>query len=72
MTMRGDTYLDQIFAFGFGDQRLKLGGGEGVDQTRFGDHQQEDLCAREDGEFVRLSALPPISPHSRHRFEHSR
>lgn len=69
--MRSDTYLDQIFAFSFGDQRLKLGGGEGVDQTRFGDHQQEDLCAREDGEFIRLSALPQISLRPRHRFGYS-
>lgn len=40
-------YLDQILALGLGHERLKLGGGEGVDQTRLGDDEQEDLRAGE-------------------------
>lgn len=48
------SYLDQVLAFGLCDQRLKLGSGEGVDKTGFGDDQQENLCASKDGQFVCL------------------
>lgn len=48
------THLDQILPLGLGDQRLQLGGGEGVDQPRLGDDEQEDLRARQDGQFVCL------------------
>ena len=30
---RCDTYLNEILSFGFGDKRLQLGSGEGVDET---------------------------------------
>ncbi len=33
------TYLNQVLALGLGDQRLELGGGEGVDQTSFRDDE---------------------------------
>lgn len=66
LTMRSRTYLNQVLAFRLGDERLELGGGEGIDQSRFGDHEQEDLGAREDGEFVCLNALPQVSPRPRH------
>ena len=48
------TYLDEILAFGLGDERLELGCGEGVHETGFGDDEQQDLSAREDGELVCL------------------
>jgi hypothetical protein len=47
-------YLDEVLALGLGDQRLELGGGEGVDQPRLGDDEQEDLRASQDRQFVRL------------------
>lgn len=65
--MRGHSYLDQVLAFRFGDEGLEFGGGEGIDQSRFGDHKQEDLGAGKDGEFVRLIALPSVSLRPRHR-----
>ena len=72
VTMRIGTYLNQVLAFRLGDERLELGGGEGIDQSRFGDHEQEDLGAREDGEFVCLNALPQVSPRPRHRIRAQR
>lgn len=66
VTMRRGTYLNEVLTLGFGDEWLELGGGEGIDQSRFGYHEQEDLGAREDGEFVRLIALPPVSLRPRH------
>lgn len=46
--------LDEVLALRLGDQRLELGGGKGVDQARLRDNQEEDLGAREGGEFVCL------------------
>lgn len=34
------TYLDKVLAFCLCDERLELGGGEGVDETRFGDDEK--------------------------------
>lgn len=42
------AYLDQIFALGLGNERLELGSGEGINQARLGDDQQEDLSACQD------------------------
>lgn len=49
------TGLDQVLALGLCDERLELGGGEGVDKTSFRDHQQKDLGACESAQLVRLS-----------------
>lgn len=49
------SYLNQILALGFGDQRLKLGCGEGIDKTRFGNNQEQDLCSGKDGELISLA-----------------
>jgi hypothetical protein len=46
--------LDEVLAFRLGDERLELGGGEGVDQTSLGDDEEEDLCAGECAELVCL------------------
>jgi len=51
---RGFTYLNQVLAFGLGDQRLKLRCRECVDETGFGHYEEEDLSAGEDGKFVCL------------------
>lgn len=50
----GSTYLDEILALGLGDERLQLGGGEGVDETGLGDDKQQHLGAGEDGQLVGL------------------
>ena len=50
-----DAYLNQVLALGLGDQWLKLGSGEGVDQTSLRDDQQEHLSAGEDGQFIGLA-----------------
>ena len=42
------AYLDEILAFGLGNERLKLRRGEGVDEASLGDDQQKHLRARED------------------------
>jgi hypothetical protein len=42
------AYLDEVLAFGFGDERLKLRRGEGVDEASLGDDQQKHLGTRED------------------------
>lgn len=42
------THLNEILTLGLGDERLQLWSGEGVDQTRLGDDEQEDLGAGED------------------------
>ena len=59
--MRGETALgrveaglDEVLAFGLGDEGLKLGGGERVDEPRLGDDEQENLGARERRELVRF------------------
>lgn len=48
------SYLDEVLALGLGDERLQLGGGEGVDQSGLGDDEQEHLGAGEDGQLVCL------------------
>lgn len=48
------AYLDEVLAFGLRDERLKLRGGEGVDQTGLGHHEKQDLGAGEDTELVGL------------------
>ena len=45
---RKHAYLNQIFPFGFGDERLELGCSESVDQAGLGHDEEEDLCARKD------------------------
>ena len=51
------AYLDEVFSLGFGHQRLKLGGSEGIDQTRFRHDEQEHLGAGKNREFVRLAMV---------------
>jgi len=46
--------LNQVLSFSLGDKGLKLRCCECVDQTGFGDDEQEDLSSRKDGQFVRL------------------
>ena len=41
-------YLDQVLALSLCHQRLKLRRREGVDQTGFRDHKEQDLRARQD------------------------
>lgn len=48
------AYLDEVLAFGLGDEWLELGGGEGVDEASLGDDQQQHLGAGEDGQLVGL------------------
>jgi hypothetical protein len=48
------TYLNEVLALGLGDERLQLGGSEGVDKTGLGDDQQQHLGASEDGQLVGL------------------
>jgi hypothetical protein len=48
------SYLDEVLAFGFCDQRLELGGGESVDKTSFGHDEQQNLGAGEHRELVSL------------------
>lgn len=43
----GKTGLNQRLALVFGDERLQLGSGEGIDKTGFRNDQQKDLCARQ-------------------------
>ena len=50
------TYLNEVFAFGFGDERLQLGGGKGVDEPCFGDDEEKDLGTGQNGEFIGLIA----------------
>ena len=50
------THLDEVLALGLGHQWLKLGSRERVDETGFRYHQQQDLGAREDREFIGLDA----------------
>lgn len=42
------AYLNQILALGLGNERLQLGGREGINQARLGDDQQEDLSSCQD------------------------
>lgn len=48
------TYLDQVLALGLGDERLQLGGREGIDKASLGDDQQENLGTRKNGQLVGL------------------
>ncbi len=48
------TDLDQILAFGLGNQRLELGSGEGIDQASLRDDQEEHLRASEDRQLIGL------------------
>ena len=52
--VRCAPYLDQILALSLGDQRLELGGREGVDQPRLGDDEEKDLRAGQDRQLVCL------------------
>lgn len=40
---RVKAYLNKILALGFGDEWLELRGCESVDQSGFGDNEQQDL-----------------------------
>lgn len=53
---RVETCLDEVLALGLGNERLELGGGEGVDETGLGHDKEENLGAGEGGELVRLQA----------------
>ncbi|CDK24650.1 unnamed protein product [Kuraishia capsulata CBS 1993] len=46
--------LDEIFAFRFCHQRLKLGGGEGVDESSFGHDEQKHLGSGQHRKLVSL------------------
>lgn len=46
--------MDQILAFGLGDERLELGSRESVDKTGLRNDQQENLGSGEDRKFIRL------------------
>lgn len=48
------TSLDQVLALGLGDERLQLGGREGIDKASLGDDQQENLGTRKNGQLVGL------------------
>ena len=50
----GMTYLNQVLALGLCDERLQLGGGKGVDEAGLRHDEEQDLGARQDGEFVGL------------------
>ena len=51
---RVETRLNEVLALGLGDERLELGGGEGVHETGLGHDEQEHLRACECRELVRL------------------
>jgi hypothetical protein len=55
------AYLDEILALGLGDQRLQLRCGEGVDEARLGDDEQQHLRAGQDGELVGLARLAGLA-----------
>lgn len=44
-----ETGLDEVLALWLCDERLELGGGEGVYEAGLGDDQQKDLCACKGG-----------------------
>lgn len=54
---RRGTYLDEILAFWLGDQGLKLGGREGVNEPSFRNNKEQDLGAGKYRKLVRLIAL---------------
>jgi hypothetical protein len=49
-------YLNEILPLGLGHERLKLRGGEGIDEAGFGYDEQKDLCTGEDRKLVRLES----------------
>lgn len=51
----GITYLNEVLALGFGHQRLKFGGGEGINEAGFRHDEQEYLSAGQDGQLVCLN-----------------
>lgn len=51
---RVETCLDKVLAFGLGNERLKLRGGEGVYEPGLGHDKEEDLGAGEGRELVCL------------------
>ena len=48
------AYLNEVLSFRLGDQGLKLGGSEGVDQASLGDNEEKNLGASEDTELIGL------------------
>ena len=60
----GEAYLNQVLAFSLGDKGLKLGCGEGVNQTGFRHDEKQDLCSGEDRKFVSLERRDNISQRS--------
>ena len=52
---RVETSLDEILSFWLGDEGLKLGGREGVNQSGFGHDEQEYLSSSQGRKFVGLS-----------------
>ena len=55
------AYLDEVLALGLGDKWLQLGCGEGVDEARLGDNEQQDLGAGEDRQLVGLDVLASVN-----------
>ena len=51
---RVETRLDEVLALGLGDEWLKLGGSEGVDETSLRHDEQEYLCASQSRKFICL------------------
>jgi hypothetical protein len=49
-----ETCLDEILAFGLGNERLKFRSRESVYEACLGDDKEEDLSTGEGGEFVCL------------------
>ncbi len=52
---RVETCLDEVLALWLSDEGLELGGGKRVDEAGLGHDEEEDLCAGEGGELVRLN-----------------
>lgn len=40
-----EALLDKLLSFGVADNRLQLGGGEGVDEARFRYDEKQDFCS---------------------------
>lgn len=59
------AYLNQVLAFGLGNEWLQLGSGECVDQTSLGHDEEQDLGSGEDGKFVGLSSAVGVSKRTR-------
>ena len=51
------THLDEVLALCFCHQRLQLGGGKGVDETRLGHDEEKHLSAGEHRQFICLRQL---------------